>query len=52
MLFHSNLCHYIFLARGTTEPGTFGEIVGDPLYAATIAKFGPSVTVSGYSVNV
>jgi hypothetical protein len=42
----------IFLARGTTEPGTFGEIVGDPLYAATVSKFGSYASVSGYAVNV
>jgi hypothetical protein len=39
-------------ARGTTEPGTFGVVVGDPLYAATVSKFGSSVSVSGYAVNV
>jgi hypothetical protein len=44
--------NFVDLARGTTEPGTFGSIVGDPLYAATVAKFGTYASVSGYAVNV
>jgi hypothetical protein len=46
------LLNSISLARGTTEPGPFGVIVGDPLYAATVAKFGSYASVSGYAVNV
>jgi len=41
----------LVIARGTTEPGTFGSYLGDPLYAATVAKFGSYASVSGYAVN-
>jgi len=41
----------LVIARGTTEPGTFGQVVGDPLYAATVAKVDKKTTVSGYAVN-
>jgi len=41
----------LVIARGTTEPGTFGQIVGDPLYAAVLAKVDKHTTVSAYAVQ-
>jgi hypothetical protein len=59
MSLHSQqiLSNAILIARGTTEPlaPKYGEIVGDPLFNATIADFAKSqgkVNVTGYAVNV
>src|ERR1700744_2466722 len=41
---------HLFTARGTSEPGQFGTVVGDPLIARVIRDMGKDVR--GYPVQV